>query len=92
VIGKKRTQVLLKILLAVLLVLLICAPPLGWTSSVAFALTACVFYLWICLDLCDRRSELSGAVLEGLLETVYIIAGFGCLAWFVLSFFIAAQR
>ncbi|MDX9820745.1 MAG: 4-hydroxy-3-methylbut-2-enyl diphosphate reductase [Syntrophales bacterium] len=92
VIGKKRTQVLLKILLAVLLALLICAPPLGWTSSVAFALTACVFYLWICLDLCDRRSELSGAVLEGLLETVYIIAGFGCLAWFVLSFFIAAQR
>ena len=92
VIGKKRTQVLLKVLLAVLLVLLICAPPLGWTSSVAFALTACVFYLWICLDLCDRRSELSGAVLEGLLETVYIIAGFGCLAWFVLSFFIAAQR
>jgi 4-hydroxy-3-methylbut-2-enyl diphosphate reductase len=92
VIGKKRTQVLLKILLAVLLVLLICAPSFGWTSSVAFALTACVFYLWICLDLCDRRSELSGAVLEGLLETVYIIAGFGCLAWFVLSFFIAAQR
>jgi 4-hydroxy-3-methylbut-2-enyl diphosphate reductase len=87
-IGKKRTQILLKILLAVLLVLLICAAPLGWTSSVAFALTACVFYLWICLDLCDRRSELSGAVLEGLLETVYVIAGFSCLAWLVLSRFI----
>ncbi len=88
VIGKKRTQILLQILIAFLLVLLLSAHPLGWTSSVAFALTACVFYLWICLDLYDRRSELSGAVLEGLLETVYVIAGFSCLAWLVLSRFI----
>ncbi len=92
VIGKERTQTLLKVLIALLLVLLVCAYPLGWTSSVAFTLTACVFYLWICLDLCDRRSELSGAVLEGLLETVYIIAGFSCLVWLVLPGFITVQR
>ena len=91
VIGKKRTQILLKILIAGLLVLLFSAYPLGWTASVSFALTACVFYLWICLHLCDRRSELSGAALEGLLETVYVIAGFSCFAWLVFTLFNRAQ-
>lgn len=80
-IGKDRTQKLLKVMLAALLVLLLAAYPLGWSSSVNVALLICLFYIWICFKLCDRRSGLSGIVLEGLLETSYIVAGAGALLW-----------
>jgi hypothetical protein len=44
----------------------------------------CILYIWICFQLCDRRSGLSGAFMEGLLETSYVIAGFSVFLWFVL--------
>lgn len=82
-IGKDRTQKLLKLMLALLLVLLLAAYPLGWSSSVNIVLLICLFYIWICFRLCDRRSGLSGIVLEGLLETSYVVAGAGALLWLV---------
>ncbi|MHB8138279.1 MAG: 4-hydroxy-3-methylbut-2-enyl diphosphate reductase [Smithellaceae bacterium] len=84
VIGKEKTQVLLKFILLILLSILLISYPAGWSSSVSFFLVFPILYIWICFRLCDRRSGLSGAVIEGLLETIYIIAGFAVFCWFVL--------
>ena len=82
-IGKEYTQRLLHGILASLVILLIAAYFAGWTSSLSLALLSCPFYLWICFKLCDRGSQLSGAILEGLLETCYLIAGLSAFLWVI---------
>ena len=84
VIGEENTRKLIMAISLFLAVVLVMAHPTGWTSSLSFALLACVFYVWICLKLCDKRAEFSGVVLEGLLETNYIIAGLGAFLWLIL--------
>ena len=85
VIGKEKTQVLLKIIVSILLVILLISTPAGWSSTLSIFLVLCLLYIWICFRLCDRRSGLSGALIEGLLETSYIIAGFAVFCWLILS-------
>jgi len=79
--GKTRTINVLKIISLILLALLLFSYSAGWTSSLSFFLLACILYIWICFQFCDRKSALSGAVKEGLLETSYIMAGFCVLLW-----------
>ncbi|HEX7415934.1 MAG TPA: 4-hydroxy-3-methylbut-2-enyl diphosphate reductase, partial [Smithellaceae bacterium] len=74
--GKERTVIVLKIISLMLFVFLLFSYPAGWSSSLSFFLLPCILYIWICLQLCDKKSGFSGAVMEGLLETSYIIAGF----------------
>src|SRR5664280_977847 len=81
--GKTRTLTVLKIISLILLALLLFSYPAGWTSSLSFFLLACILYIWICFQFCDRKLGLSGAVKEGLLETSYIMAGFCVLLWSV---------
>jgi 4-hydroxybenzoate polyprenyltransferase len=83
VIGEERTRRLMEGLSFFLFLMLVLSFPLGWTSTVSFALLACVFYLWICLELCDRKAAFSAAVLNGFLETNYILAGLVAMLWFV---------
>ncbi|MGV8057085.1 MAG: 4-hydroxy-3-methylbut-2-enyl diphosphate reductase [Smithellaceae bacterium] len=83
-IGKTHTKTLLKIIALILLTILLISYPAGWTSSLSLILLICILYVWICFQLCDRRSGLSGAFMEGLLETNYVIAGFSVFLWFVL--------
>ena len=83
VIGEERTRRLMKGLSLFLFLLLALSFPLGWTSTVSFALLVCVFYMWICFELCDRKSAFSAAVLNGFLETNYILAGLVAMIWFV---------
>jgi (E)-4-hydroxy-3-methyl-but-2-enyl pyrophosphate reductase len=80
-IGKGNTQKLLKGMWVILIIILLVSYPLGWSSSVNYALLTCLFYIWICFKLCDRRTGLSGVALEGLLETSYIIAGVSAFFW-----------
>jgi len=80
-IGKERTQILLRGILILLFVVLFVSSYLGWTSSVGFALLPCVFFVWIYFKLYDRRSAFSGVVQEGILETTYIVAGLSSLLW-----------
>ncbi len=80
--GKETTLALLKIISLILLVLLTMSNPVGWTTTLSFFLISCILYIWICFQLCDRKSGFSGAVMEGLLETSYIIAGLSVLVWF----------
>jgi 4-hydroxy-3-methylbut-2-enyl diphosphate reductase len=84
-IGRKRTQELLKGITVILLAFLLLAYFAGWTSPLALILLICLFYIWICFKLCDRRSAFSAAVLEGLLETNYIIAGFCAMSWLMAT-------
>jgi (E)-4-hydroxy-3-methyl-but-2-enyl pyrophosphate reductase len=84
-IGKERTQILLRGILIVLFALLFISSYLGWTSSVGFALLPCVFFVWIYFKLYDRRSAFSGVVQEGILETTYILAGLCSLLWVSLA-------
>ena len=84
-IGKEKTQVLLKIIVLVLLIILLISTPAGWSSTLSIFLVLCLLYIWICFRLCDRRAGLSGGIIEGLLETSYIIAGLAVFCWFVLG-------
>jgi 4-hydroxy-3-methylbut-2-enyl diphosphate reductase len=81
--GKARTKIILNLISAMLLILLIFSYFAGQTSELGLFLLACVLYMWICLTLCDRKAGLSGAVTEGLLETVYIIAGLCVVLWVI---------
>ena len=82
-IGKGETLILLEGISGLLFVLLCAAPSAGWSTSLGFYLLPCVFYIWLCFKLYDRRSGFSGVVLEGLLESGYIIAGVSAFLWLV---------
>jgi 4-hydroxy-3-methylbut-2-enyl diphosphate reductase len=83
VIGERQTLVFLQGISGLLFLLLVAARPAGWSTSLAYVLLTVVFYIWICFKLYDRRSGFSGVVLEGLLESSYIIAGISALLWFM---------
>ena len=82
-IGERKTLIILQGISGFLFVLLLAAPLAGWSTSLSFFLLTCVFYIWICFKLYDRRSGFSGVVLEGLLESGYMIAGVSALLWLV---------
>jgi len=83
-IGKESTQRLLMGILVFLGLLLVVAHPLGLASSMSYALLASVFFVWIYFKLYDRRAAFSGVVLEGILETNYILTGVCAMVWLVL--------
>jgi 4-hydroxy-3-methylbut-2-enyl diphosphate reductase len=83
-IGKERTKKVLKTMILILLAIIFISYFGGWTSSLSLYLLLCLLYVWICFRLCDRRAGLSGAVMEGFLETSYVIAGFCVFLWYVL--------
>ena len=84
-IGKEYTQILLQGILVFLVILLVIAYLARWTPSLGLALLSCPFYVWICFKLYDRRSQLSGVILEGLLETCYLVAGLSAFLWIVFT-------
>jgi 4-hydroxy-3-methylbut-2-enyl diphosphate reductase len=88
-IGKEKTQTLLQGILFSLVVLLSMAYPLGWTPSLSYTLLISVFFIWIYFKLYDRRAAFSGAVIEGLLETSYILAGLSAVLWLFLTHYFA---
>ncbi len=82
-IGEKRTFLLIEAISVTLLILLVAAPLAGWSTPAGFILSTSVFYIWICFKLYDKRSAFSGVVLEGLLESSYIVAGASALLWWM---------
>ena len=83
VIGEARTRRLLDAISLFLALLLVLSYPLKWTTSLSFTLLSCVYYMWICFELCDRRTALSAAVINGLLETNYVLAGLCTMGWLI---------
>jgi len=74
-IGSSAARKLIRASAFLMLLILASCVYLGFLSPPAIFLVFCVFYLWICLELCGREARFSGLVLEGILETNYIIAG-----------------
>jgi (E)-4-hydroxy-3-methyl-but-2-enyl pyrophosphate reductase len=84
-IGKETTQRLLMGILVLLGILLVVAHPLGLTPTLSYALLLSVFFVWIYFRLYDRRAAFSGIVLEGILETNYVLTGASAWVWFILN-------
>jgi 4-hydroxy-3-methylbut-2-enyl diphosphate reductase len=80
-IGEGKTLVILKAMCCFLFILLLVTPLAGWVATLGFFQLITIFYMWICFKLYDRRSALSGVVLEGLLESGYVVAGIVSLFW-----------
>lgn len=84
-IGKRNTQINLIVILAVLAVLLIVSPILGWTSSFSFYLLPCVIYACVYLYLYHKRLIPSGVAFEAITDFNFILAGIMVVIWHLLG-------
>jgi len=89
VIGESHTLHLLKGISVFMGFILVASFLLEFTSPLSLILIISVFYVWICIRLCDKRTQFSSIVLEGLLETNFIIAGMCSYLWSLLINFAA---
>ncbi|MHB8092885.1 MAG: 4-hydroxy-3-methylbut-2-enyl diphosphate reductase [Syntrophales bacterium] len=83
--GEKKTLVILKTICLFLFVLLPLSAVAGWSATLGFFQLIAIFYMWICFKLYDRRSAFSGVVLEGFLESGYVVAGISSLLWLLAT-------
>ncbi|HOF05455.1 MAG TPA: 4-hydroxy-3-methylbut-2-enyl diphosphate reductase [Syntrophales bacterium] len=83
-IGRENTHRLLHVLLLFLVILLTLAPSLGVTVSLSYFEIIPVIYIWICFRIYDSRPTLMALVKEGVLETVYIVAGLSAGLWLLI--------
>jgi 4-hydroxy-3-methylbut-2-enyl diphosphate reductase len=87
-IGEQGTGRLLKFISLFVGGLLILLTLAGYSSSMHLTLLVSLFYIWLCLELCVRKARFYSIVLEGLLETNYIVAGLGVCLWVLVSLYI----
>ena len=80
-IGEEKTLTILKAVTGGLLFMLLFSSVTGGSTSLASFELICIFYIWICFKLYDRRAAFSGVVFEGFLESSYIVAGISSLVW-----------
>lgn len=81
IMGENNSRRLVRVVSLVLAAILIIPAAAGAGSTLAPAILAAVFYVWICLELCDRRAKFSSTALEGFFGTVYIVAGVAVFLW-----------
>jgi len=82
-IGEARARLLLKGVTAVVALITAASYWAGWAPSLSLPLTLTPFYMWICFRLYDREAGFSGLVMEGVLETVYLVSGAISALWAV---------
>lgn len=85
VVGEQNTRKLLQGISIFTGIVLILAVPAGYASSLSLMILMSIFYIWICLKFYDRKTRFSNIVLEGLLGTNNVIAGFCAIVWFVVE-------
>jgi (E)-4-hydroxy-3-methyl-but-2-enyl pyrophosphate reductase len=88
IIGEEGTGRLLRIISLLTGAVLLALTLAGYSSFMNLALLASLFYIWICLELCVRKARFYSIVLEGLLETNYIIAGLCVSLWYCISAYV----
>ena len=84
-IGEGPSRILLKGIAVLTGIGLVVSLPVGCTSSLSLALLVPLFYLWICIGLCDKKTRFSRMALEGLLGLNYMIAGATACFWLVMA-------
>jgi len=85
IMGKAHARTLLKGISIFAGIVLVAAMYAGCTPSLSLILLVSVFYIWICLELCDRKIWFSRMTLEGLLGMNYVIAGLSACLWFAVT-------
>ena len=85
IMGKDHTRTLLKIISIFTGIVLVAATSTGCTSSLSLILLVSVFYIWICLELCDRKAWFSKMTFEGLLGLNYVITGLSACLWLIVT-------
>ncbi len=85
IMGKEHTRTLLKIISIFTGIVLVAATSTGCTSSLSLILLVSVFYIWICLELCDRKAWFSKMTFEGLLGLNYVITGLSACLWLIVT-------
>ncbi len=85
VMGEGPARILLKGIAVLTGIMLIAALPADCVPSLSLALLVPVFYIWICLGLCDKKSRFSRMALEGLLGVNYVIAGLSACLWLIVT-------
>ena len=88
IIGEEGTGRLLRGFSLVMGAVLLTLTLAGYSSFMNLALLPALFYIWICLELCVRKARFYSIVLEGLLETNYIIAGLCVSLWYFMSAYV----
>lgn len=81
--GTDNTRILIKAVSLLTLVIISVAYSAGWATSLALPLVPVIFYLWICFRLCDTGAWLSGLIMEGIIETSYVLTGLIGILWLV---------
>ena len=84
VIGEDNTKKLLAGISVLMGIVLVGSFFGRYTSSVSLALLVSVFYIWICINLCVKKTQFPGVIVEGLLETNFIIAGLSTCLWIIV--------
>jgi 4-hydroxy-3-methylbut-2-enyl diphosphate reductase len=84
VIGEDNTKKLLAGISVLMGIVLVGSFSERYTSSLSLALLVSVFYIWICINLCVKRTRFPGVVVEGFLETNFIIAGLSTCSWIIV--------
>ncbi|MEA2015062.1 MAG: 4-hydroxy-3-methylbut-2-enyl diphosphate reductase [Thermodesulfobacteriota bacterium] len=85
IMGKTPVRNLLRGILILEGVVLVAPASAGYTSPLSLILLVSVFYIWICMKLCDRNTQFSRVALEGLLGMNYLIAGLSAALWFIIT-------
>jgi 4-hydroxy-3-methylbut-2-enyl diphosphate reductase len=79
--GEKRSMRLLKIVLAAVTAMLVCAAALQWISNLGFILVICPAVIFLILRAYERGLILPSIRLEFLVETNFILAGVLSFVW-----------
>jgi (E)-4-hydroxy-3-methyl-but-2-enyl pyrophosphate reductase len=79
--GEKRTILLLKILLTVILVTLLLSSAFQLISTLGFLLVLCPVFIFVILSAYERGYMLPGIRLEFLVETNFVLAGIITIIW-----------
>jgi len=82
--GEKRTMLLLKIMLTVILVVLLLSSAFQLISTLGFLLAICPVFMSLILSAYERGYMLPGIRLEFLVETNFVLAGTITITWSLL--------
>ncbi len=79
--GEKKTVRMLRLSLGVLSLVLLASFPLGLTSSLSYALLACIIYAYGYLFIYEKKAISHGVLLEGIVETNFVLGWLVSLGW-----------
>ncbi|MEW5801577.1 MAG: 4-hydroxy-3-methylbut-2-enyl diphosphate reductase [bacterium] len=81
IIGQERIRPLLFALSLPALILLITAGILSWTSSLAYALSLCIVFIWIFMFLSHRNIVPKGIASKLIIDSNFILSGLIAMLW-----------